>query len=255
MEKNILIALLGLVFLNSCQEKNKVIFPVSYEMKHVMVNDDACADTIEKCTKLDVEYFEFEGAQGYIANLQTSQMIEYISGLPIHDSIIPVEETAQLLIQRFRDFKRDFPDSRQYWSVSMKSRVIFENDKLLCIEMVTGSFLGGAHGNFLHSFLTINNAGDRVHAIDLITDVKKFAEIAEEKYREQRGLSKGESLNKDGYFFPDGKFILPEGIGLSEKGFVLYYNVYEIAPFYKGGTELILSYQSLKGILRKPYFN
>lgn len=254
MKKIILIALLGIVILNSCQEKNRGEFPIAYKKKQFFVKDETCKDELEKCSRLDVEYYEFAEPKGYIANLQTSQMIEFISGLPISDSIVPVAVTADTLLQRFAAFKKVFPDSKQYWSVSMKSQISYNSDKLLCIEMLTGSYLGGAHGDFRRSFLTINNAGDRVHVIDFITDLNKFAELAEKKFREQRGLTKEQSLNLGGYYFPDQKFILPEGIGLNKEGFVLYYNVYEIAPFYMGGTEIILSFDELDGILKKPFF-
>lgn len=258
MKKNILLAALILFLFNSCQEsrigKNNGEFPISYEKKHIVVKDDSCENNEDKCTKLDLGYFEFEGNRGYIANLQTSQMIEFISGLPVLDSIVPAELTANTLIERYGDFKKDFPDSKQFWSVSMESQITYNSDKLLCIEMLTGSYLGGAHGDFRRSFLTITNAGDRVHVIDYVTDLIKFAELAEKKFREQRGLTKDQSLNTGGYFFPDGKFILPEGIGLNEQGFVLYYNVYEIAPFYIGGTEIILDFGELEGIIKKPPF-
>jgi len=253
-----LLALLSLVLLNSCQEvktvKKSGEFPIAYEMKHVFVKDETCEDDIEKCTRVDVEYPEFAEPKGFIANLQISQMIEFIAGLPVSDSIVPSDITANKLIKFYGDFKKDFPDSKQYWSVSMKSQITYNSDKLLCIEMITGSYLGGAHGDFRRSFLTINNAGDREHVIDYVTDLKKFAELAEYKFRDQRGLTKDQSLNTGGYFFPDQKFILPEGIGLNEQGFVLYYNVYEIAPFYIGGTEIILSFDELEGILKKSFF-
>ncbi|HEY9114346.1 MAG TPA: DUF3298 domain-containing protein [Bacteroidales bacterium] len=258
MKKIILLALLGIGLLNSCQEKNTNKntgeFPITYEKKHVFVKDETCKDELEKCTRVDVEYYEFAEPRGYIANLQTSQMIEFISGLPISDSVVPAELTANALLERYTGFINDFPDSKQYWSVSMKSQITYKSDKLLSIEMLTGSYLGGAHGDFRRSFLTIDSEGNRVHVIDFISDVKKFAELAEKKFRKLEGLKKDQHLNSTGYFFPDGKFILPEGIGLNEEGFVLYYNVYEIAPFYIGGTEIILSFDELEGIIKKPFF-
>ena len=259
MKKIILLALLSVGFLYSCQEgktnKNTGEFPIPYEKKHVFVKDETCEDEIEKCTRVDVEFYEFAEPKGYIANLQTSQMVEFISGLPIHDTIIiPVDSTANNMIKHYGTFKRDFPDSKQYWSVSMKSQITYKSDKLLSIELLTGSYLGGAHGDFRRSFLTIDSEGNRVHVIDFISDVKKFADLAEKKFRKLEGLKEDQHLNSTGYFFPDGKFILPEGIGLNEQGFVLYYNVYEIAPFYIGGTEIILSFDELDGILKKPFF-
>lgn len=259
MKKIILLALLGIGLLYSCQEgkpgKNTGDFPLSYEKKHVIVKDENCEGEKEKCTQVDVEYFEFAEPRGYIANLQTSQMVEFISGLPVHDTtVVPVDSTAQKMLNYYGSFKRDFPDSKQYWTVSMASEITYSSKYLLCIEMVTGSYLGGAHGDFRRSFLTIDNNGNRVHVIDFITDIKKFAELAENEFRKLEGLTKGQHLNSTGYFFPDGKFMLPEGIGLNEEGFVLYYNVYEIAPFYIGGTEIILSFDKLEGILKKPPF-
>jgi hypothetical protein len=258
MKINLLFVILGAIIFNSCQvgkyNKSAGEFPIAFEKKHVTVKDDECKGKIDECTGMDVEYFEFAEPRGYVANLLTSQMIQFIAGLPIQDTIVSAENTAHNLIQHFVNFKKEFPDSKQFWYVSMKSQISYNSKKLLSIEMITGSYLGGAHGDFRHSFLTINNNGERVHIIDFVTDLKKFAELAEKKFRELRGLKKDQSLNTGGYFFPDGKFILPEGIGLNEQGFILYYNVYEIAPFYIGGTEVVIPYAELDGMLKEPLY-
>jgi len=258
MLKKILQAVLIVIIFNSCQlgkyNKSAGEFPIGFEKKHVFVKYEPCESETDKCTKMDVDYFQFAEPKGFIGNLQISQMIQFISGLAISDTVVPAEKTAEELFRVYSKFRMDYPDSKQYWSVSMESQINYNSKELLSIEMLTGSYLGGAHGDFRHSFLTINKFGNRVHVIDFITDLKKFAELAEKKFRQKEGLAKDQSLNATGYFFPNEKFILPEGIGLSEQGFVLYYNVYEIAPFYIGGTEIIIGFDELKGILKKPLY-
>lgn len=53
----------------------------------------------------------------------------------------------------------------------------------------------------------------------------------------------------------DDKFILPANIFVTKDGLLLFYNVYEIAPYSDGTKELLLTYDELKGYISPDLFD
>jgi hypothetical protein len=114
--------------------------------------------------------------------------------------------------------------------------------------------MGGAHSNSERVYVTFDSKGNKVKILDYFSDVTQLKSIAEKKFRNMNNIGENESLNKGGYFFPNGQFIFSKSIGLSEHGLVLFYNPYEIAPYYKGSTEILIDFSDLEGITKKPLF-
>ena len=113
------------------------------------------------------------------------------------------------------------------------------------------SYTGGAHPNArtLYGSWFLED-GRRVALRDLLTpgSEERVAEIAEAVFREQRGLPTEQSLEEQGFDFPDGKFALNENFAVTDQGLVFYFNPYEIAPYALGPTEIELTFEALEGL-------
>jgi Tol biopolymer transport system component len=129
----------------------------------------------------------------------------------------------------------------------MISHVINEKDDLVCVKMVSESYMGGAHGSLNLSYMTFDTTtGSYVNLFDRVENKELFVTLAEQKFRKKRNLAPEDDLEKAGYWFPDNKFRLPANIGMDSNGYLLHYNPYEVAPYSSGPTDIVISFDELK---------
>lgn len=116
-------------------------------------------------------------------------------------------------------------------------------------------FTGGAHGFRVTVYTLVDNkSGQPVETWhQLFTDTNAVLKIAENAFRKTKGMSDNENISKT--WFWNGKFYLPDNFAYTEKGILFFYNVYEIAPYEQGETELLLDYETLGKLLIKPNRN
>ncbi|MBM3921534.1 MAG: DUF3298 domain-containing protein, partial [Sphingomonadales bacterium] len=87
----------------------------------------------------------------------------------------------------------------------------------------------------------------------LFSDTNAVIKIAEKTFRKAKGMDDNADISKT--WFWNGKFYLPDNFAYTEKGILFFYNVYEIAPYEQGETELLLDYQTLGKLLIKTNRN
>jgi hypothetical protein len=76
-------------------------------------------------------------------------------------------------------------------------------------------------------------------------DLVNVLEISEMAFRERYKIEYGESYNKNGFFFKNNKFELPENIFLVKEGILFIYNPYEISTLSKGNIAFEISYKEI----------
>ncbi len=226
---------------------------IDYEMKDVLIKDTSCEKSIMNCTHVQLEYPEFTGNNSNFANRLTHNLITYL----LFNKDLQNKKVNNLVavskdyINDYYRFKRSFPKSSQVWAFILDSKPIYEHDSLFCFSYVFDNYRGGTHGIIEKYFLTFNRyTGKKFWPLDLIKNVDSFKKLAEKKFRELKKLKPDEDLDKAGFFKPFGKFRLPANIGINNKGIILHYNPYEIAPYSQGPTELIIGFQEAE-IARK----
>ncbi len=250
--------LLPLFFLLSCgdqgkdkrEKEQKSPEGTGFRMERIFVAEDGClADSLETCTHVLIEYpvfteEEMKPANSFI-NHRIADMVGY--GDAESDSLVDLHKAAQRIIDDYAGFKKDFPDSPQVWNFRSMTDVIYEKDDLACLKMLTESYMGGAHGSLTVSYLTFNTkTGRYVHLLSTLQDTAKFIKLAEQKFRKRRNLSPDADLEEAGFWFPDNKFTLPANIGISNNGYLLHYNPYEVAPYSMGPTDIVIGFDELK---------
>ncbi len=139
------------------------------------------------------------------------------------------------------------------WENSVDSKVRFQNNKIVCLETTTYSYNGGAHPNAYIAYQAFDlSTGKKVEIQKGIMNMTNFLALAEKKFRAERKIPAKQSLEKAGFsFFENGKFTLPENIGINEKGLTFFYNAYEVASYAMGPTEFFISFEEMTGMFNK----
>lgn len=130
----------------------------------------------------------------------------------------------------------------------------FNENNLLSIRLDKYVFTGGAHGLTITDFANISLADGSILNMDDIFASgysRQLDELLNRKLRIMNGIQEGEMLSTSGFF--TDTISNPGRFYINHNGIGFIYNVYEIAPYSTGSTELFFTFDELKGIL-KPEF-
>lgn len=170
---------------------------------------------------------------------------------------LPLQKRVE---QDAREFKAEWEslntDPNSGWTFNytkeQKFTAFHANKHYVSVKDQAYYFTGGAHGFRVIVYTLIDNQKglpvENWHM--LFSDTNTVLKIAEKTFRKAKGMSENEDISKS--WFWNGKFYLPDNFAYTEKGILFYYNLYEIAPYEQGETELLLDYESLGKLLIKP---
>lgn len=162
------------------------------------------------------------------------------------------EDQAQVYLNSFEEFAKDFPDAPGGWSIEVTGKESYQSDSLLSIFFSEFNFSGGAHPNSSQSFMNFDKiTGEYLSSDQLVLDSVKLLEKAEIAFRKFHEVPQGKSLEEQGFFLPKTGFFLPSAMGYKDGKFYLIYIPYEIGPYVMGYTELEFAPEELTGIVRK----
>jgi len=137
----------------------------------------------------------------------------------------------------------------QAWYLDLFCTVRLNTGRWLTLENTIDSYSGGAHGMRVSVWDSYDIAAKKKLTVDdLVWEPEILRRTAEKIFRKQEGLSATASLETD-YFFENGEFSLPDNFGLTEKGLLFYYNIYEIKPYVDGPTDILVPYSAIRDIL------
>lgn len=139
-----------------------------------------------------------------------------------------------------------FPDSFN-WQKSIRIDVINNESGLLCLQFETYAKSGSRDGSLVRKYLVFDINQNKVLKLKDLFDESEFLQlngIIDKKLREQYKLKESQPLTDFGFFndnieSTNNFYIHPGGIGF-------YYNVYEIAPFSNGSTNLFIHWSDMK---------
>ena len=167
------------------------------------------------------------------------------------DSFYNLQDILNSFIRDFKSFGMENPDFPQNWFYEISAKDIYYTPKILCLEISSGGYTGGAHGNYSVSYYNIElNTGELLKLDNLLIKgfEKKLNELIDKKFREAKGLKPGDDLEKDGGLF-ENKIKYNDNFAVTKEGLKFYYNNYEIAPYAAGPTELLITYTELKDLI------
>lgn len=187
---------------------------------------------------------------------QLLQKIYYLIGIrgEVNAQTNIINNLQEAYFQQFQsalqNIKLDsFPDQFK-WEKSIRMDVLNNEKSILCLQVETYAKTGLQDGTRVKKFLVFNTEQNKVVKLEDIfptENQKKLNDLLLEKLKIQYRLSQDINLTDAGFFQdtlnPSANFYVhPGGLGF-------YYNVYEIAPFSNGPTDLFIPWSDLEAIL------
>ncbi|MFK5982159.1 MAG: DUF4163 domain-containing protein [Flavobacteriaceae bacterium] len=196
----------------------------------------------DNCAKVTIDYIKVKGEKEVVdkINFVIGSFIIYSLNSDLEKKIraTTITEAANAFLKAYEADKKEFPDVSPYEAEVSVSNSYSSSD-IISIKTSFYNYTGGAHGNTTLSFLNFDpQTGGLLTKNSLLKNKKEFTEFAEKKFRAEKIISEGESINSTGFWFENDTFSLPESIGFSETHLILIYNQYEIASYADGPIEI-----------------
>ncbi len=184
---------------------------------------------------------------------QLLQKIYYFMGYrgEVNDKTNVISEISNKYNQQFQNALSaiqldSFPDSFN-WYKSIRMDVINNESGLLCLQFNTYAKSGEREGSRVRKYMVFDLNQNKVLGLaDLMNeeDLITLNAIVEKKIREQYRLKEEQPLSSFGFFSDSiaatkNFYLHPGGIGF-------YYNIYEIAPFSNGPTDVFIPWNQIK---------
>lgn len=240
--KKILAAALCLGLLIACETESKLTY------EPLKLEGEAC----EKCPKIDINIPNALDDTPVAKAINRALGEEIISILSFSDGaeIDNVEKAIASFTDSYREL-RDKYDYEMPWEATVDGRVVHENDELVCLEVKSYSFTGGAHGYSSTTYLNFDKGKSReLEAGELFRDLKGFEDFAEARFRQRENIPAEGNINATGFMFEGDRFHLPLNIGYTDQGLQLIYNQYEVASYADGPIVLTLPYSEVNPYLK-----
>ena len=221
----------------------------SFIFKQVYENYEEPGCQSENCATVGIKKVTIEDS--HRLNQYIDDLIkESISTFTKTESSQNVNEAIDAFFSDFKEFKEAFPESRTPWEIQITMTVdwMIQSNGWLSIRTETYSYTGGAHPNYEVQFNNLGTSGKKVTTRDWLKDQSQLEKIAEQYFREEKGILATQTLNDAGYEFVNG-FELPENMGFGKGYLILMYNAYEIGSYADGPTEIKIPISELKGII------
>ena len=163
-------------------------------------------------------------------------------------------KAAALFAADYEAVQKDMGKLNGCWEVKTTADTVHAGTKALTVKYETFAYTGGAHPNSNLSFYTFDRKSGRMLALsDMVSDTTALIAVVEKAFRNQQHLEGVSNLEEQGYFLRDGRFFLPNNIGMGREGMIFYYNPYEIAAYVLGPIQIVVPYEQLNGILRNDW--
>jgi len=212
------------------------------------------------CVRFLATYPEFESGMQRTLLQRLNDAVKELATSPSFDErrAGSVDGTGRRLIGAWKtrmQEKRLFDKTAgpERWFDERKVEILYRDRHTISFKLTERLFTGGAHE--LATALYVSYSLDRVDRLsmaDLFVEgsAKRLNELGEKKFRERRAIAPGRSLADAGFDFPGGYFRLSANFAVTAEGLVFRYNPYDVGPYALGETEVQLSTEELKDLIR-----
>jgi hypothetical protein len=228
-----------------------LILKEKYVMKAAGTTDSAYCNY-----DVTFQIFKGKGKRKKLASGLNHLMHSAITTDTAHQDL-PLEKRVE---QDAREFKEEWErlnsDANASWTFNYTKEQTFKaihaNRSFVSVKDQAYYFTGGAHGFRVTIYSLVDNKNGEIVEDwrKLFSDTSAVLTLAEQIFRKNKNIPDAEPTNKN--WFWNGPFYLPDNFAYTEKGILFFYNVYEIAPYEQGETELLLGYETLGKLLLKP---
>ena len=243
--KSKLIYLLTIILFIGCKNDSELTFePLS-------ISNEEC----EKCSSVKINIPKALGNTKLVESINISLKEEIIEWLNFDEesNAQSIEEAMDAFINDYKDLNAKYPEESMPWEATINGEKTFENAIVLTLKLESYLFTGGAHGLSNLRFLNFDKLkGTELDRQELFKSEKRFVTFAETLFREQENIPAEAGINSTGFMFETESFYLPENIGYTDKGLLLFYEPYEIASYADGPITLTIPYHQANEFLKLP---
>lgn len=236
------------IFLAGCQ-KPLEISDISLSQNDLSICKEAT------CPEVAVEYIQVNGDASVSKKINDSIERFVIQSLRIDLDAAKEPKTIKGAMEDFIELYRmhsaEFPDMSAAYFAEISVGDSFRTDDILSLACSTYLYTGGAHGYETLQFKNFDpSTGKFLQLDDIFEDISAFRKLAEETFKQQNDIAASDRINATGFWFEEDTFSLPTTVGFSEKGVVLHYNAYDIAPYATGAIDVEIAMETIKPLLK-----
>ncbi len=243
--KSKLTYLLICVILIGCNNKDTLSF------EPLTIATDSC----DNCTSVRIEIPEATGKTKLSKTINAALEGEIIALLNFDEesNAQNLEEAKEAFLYDYEELNGKFPEEAMPWEATIEGNITFENESIITIKLESYIYTGGAHGYGTNRFLNFDKIiSKELYQEDLFNNLDEFKTYAETLFRKQENIPAEGSINNTGFMFETENFYLPDNLGYTEDGLLLFYEPYEIASFADGPITLTIPYAEANKFLKHP---
>ncbi|MGB6153810.1 MAG: DUF3298 and DUF4163 domain-containing protein [Pricia sp.] len=230
------------ILLTGCQKEDKLTF------EPLTIIGDTCA----YCPEISISIPRAAESTRIASTINSALQEEIITLLHFDEDteVATLSDALTSFKNGYTDLKDFYSEETLLWEAKVVGKVIYEDKKVLTLQLDSYVFTGGAHGYSAKRFLNFDKKkGVELENWQLFQNREDFQLFAEAKFREQEAIPADASINDTGFMFERNSFYLPENIGFTEEGVELLYNPYEVASYADGPIALTLPFKDVAPFL------
>lgn len=161
--------------------------------------------------------------------------------------------TPQQFAEAFINEYQQTPNPFNSWELERSLKIAFVTQDALTLLFEEYGYTGGAHpfSGSRYSMLSLADASQIILPDLLNPGYETALNVAAEKiFRQARNLKEEETLEEQGFSFPNNVFSVNDNFGILKEGLDFIFNPYEIAPYALGPTQFLVPYEDIQELIR-----
>lgn len=225
---------------------------ISFRLDTLLQSSPQCASDSNRCATVSLAFPYAESGPTQLCVDFNRLQLKHLKAM-MQDMELGEQTSSQNLeglmgafLQGYAELLADDPPFSMPWAMEIEGEILFQNDKLITIQLAQYTFTGGAHPNSSTTIWMLDKkTGEPLELQGLTATPDTLLPLAEVAFRKAIELPITQTLADAGYF-QDEVFSLPANYGLVEEGLLLYYNTYEVAPYVLGPTAVMIPLADLQ---------
>lgn len=248
----------GLLFFSACGSKDQPVVKKSALMvESSLFSKSNCVDEKKGvCARFSISYPIFSGVDSTVTKALNQSLQEFVVSAVGGNGQLPfalaLDSASMQFFALFLADVKERPEMAMEYVTEIKDSIVFQNAKVVTVQMDGYSYTGGAHGNPFTMLVSydLGKGAKPLEITDLISDTTAVKPALEKAYKRSKGLKETDPLTE--VVYPEITQIpLPAQIAVVANGVVFFYNAYEIAPYAVGSSSALLTWDELGALADK----
>jgi hypothetical protein len=140
------------------------------------------------------------------------------------------------------------------WEKNITMEIRHNEHNIVSVKVEKYAYTGGAHGISMTEFVVCGlEQMKRLELNDIFRKdaIEELNSLLDMKLRRLNGILPAENLIESGFFME--KLTATENFYINKDGVGFFYNIYQIAPYSTGSTELFLKFREIRDLLRSDH--